>query len=184
MKATEKKNPFQLPDQTVGVFIDTQNMYHSGRNLFGKRVNFGNIVKDATGNRKLLRAISYMVRTKTGEENAFVEALQNLGIEIREKELMEFQSGAKKADWDVGMAVDAIRMSDMLNVIVLITGDSDFIPLVEYLQSRGRLVEVMSFRETTATKLIEAADFFTDLSKNKRRYLIGGANYPRTPRQK
>lgn len=160
------------PDQRVAVFIDTQNMYYSARNVHNRKVNFGNIVKDAVGERQLVRAFAYVVSTKTGEEAPFFEALNKAGIETREKELMEYLSGLKKADWDVGIAVDAIRCLDMVDAIVLVSGDGDFIPLVEYVKSRGRIMEVMSFRETTSTKLTEAVDHYTNLSENKRRYLM------------
>lgn len=165
-------------DQRVGIFIDTQNMYYSARYLFGRRVNFGNIVEDAVASRKLIRAMAYVVKTKTQDETPFFEALKKLGIELREKELMEYLSGQKKADWDVGLAIDAVRMLDMLDVIVLVTGDGDFVPLIEFAKSRGRIVEVMGFRETTSSKLVEAVDEYTNLSENKRRYLIGPARRP------
>ncbi|MFH1405292.1 MAG: NYN domain-containing protein [Patescibacteria group bacterium] len=160
------------PDQRVGVFIDTQNMYYSARYMFNKKVNFGNIVKDAVDSRKLIRAIAYVVKTKTQDESPFFDALVKLGIELREKDLMEYFSGQKKADWDVGLTVDAIRMIDMLDVIVIVSGDGDYIPLVEYVKSRGRIVEIVAFRETTSTRLIEHADDYTNLSENKKRYLI------------
>lgn len=165
-------------DQRVGVFIDTQNMYYSARYLFGRRVNFGHIVEDAVAGRKLIRAMAYVVKTKTQDETPFFEALKKLGIELREKELMEYLSGQKKADWDVGLAIDVVRMLDMLDVVVLVTGDGDFVPLIDFAKSRGRIVEVMAFRETTSSKLVEATDEYTNLSDNKRRFLIGPARRP------
>jgi len=165
---------FQYKDQRVGVFIDVQNMYYSARNLHQRKVNFSNIVADAVGDRRLIRAIAYVVTTKTGEERPFHEALEQKGIELKEKELLEYFSGQKKADWDVGITVDVIKMLDMLDVVVLVSGDGDFIPLVQYAQSRGRQVEVVSFRESTSSKLVEAVDLHVDLSANKRRFLIGG----------
>ena len=165
-------------DQRVGVFIDTQNMYYSARYLFGRRVNFGHIVEDAAAGRKLIRAMAYVVKTKTQDETPFFEALKKLGIELREKDLMEYLSGQKKADWDVGLAIDVIRMLDMLDVIVLVTGDGDFVPLIEFAKSRGRIVEVIAFRETTSSKLVEAAEEYINMSDNKRRYLIGPARRP------
>jgi uncharacterized LabA/DUF88 family protein len=161
------------PDQRVGVFIDTQNMYYSARSVFGRKVNFGNIVKDAVGARKLVRAVAYVVRTKTEEERPFFDALQKSGIELREKELMEYLSGQKKADWDVGLTVDIIRMLDMLDVVVLVSGDGDFVYLADYVKSRGRIMQVMSFRETTSTRLTESADVYINLSENTKKYLIG-----------
>lgn len=164
-------------DQRVGVFIDTQNMYYSARNLFNSHVSFKNIVEDAVGGRKLIRAIAYVVRTKTGEEQPFFEALVKSGIETRQKELQEFFGGAKKADWDVGIAVDAIRIADVLDVVIIVSGDGDFVPLIEYLKHRGRQVEVAAFRETTSTKLIEAADSFLNLSDEPKKFLIRGGRH-------
>lgn len=161
-------------EQRVGVFIDVQNMYYSAKNLYNAKVNFGNILETAVGNRKLIRAIAYVVKTKTGEEKVFFEALEKLGLETREKELMIYD-GAKKADWDVGICIDSIALADRLDVIVIISGDGDFIPLVQYLKmNKGCRVESMAFRETTSTKLVETVDNFIDLSQDKRRYLISG----------
>ena len=126
-------------DQRVGVFIDTQNMYYSARSIFGRKVNFNNIVKEAVGECKLIQAIAYVVRTKSEEEKPFIDALSNAGIKLREKELMEYLSGQKKADWDVGLTVDVIRMLDMLDVIVLVSGDGDFHCLIKYLFENKKL---------------------------------------------
>ena len=147
------------PDQRVGVFIDVQNMYYSAKNLHGKKVNFGNIVQEAVAGRKLIRAIAYVVRTETKEEQPFFEALYNMGIETREKDLQIFHSGMKKADWDVGLTVDAIRLAPTLDAFVLVSGDGDYQPLLEYLQSAlGKQAEVAAFAETTSSKLIDQAD--------------------------
>lgn len=161
-------------DQRVGVFIDTQNLYHSARNLYGKKVNFGNIVQDAVADRKLIRALAYVIASEAGDEEAFFDALTTLGIETKVKDLQVFAGGAKKADWDVGMAVDAITMAPKLDAIILLTGDGDFIPLVEYLQIHsGVQVEVVSFGKTTSNALVEIADDFIDVSQDAKRYLIG-----------
>ena len=161
------------PEQRVAVFIDTQNMYYSARNLYQARVNFKNIVEDAVAGRKLTRAIAYVVATKGGEEKPFFEALKGAGIETKEKELQIYAGGVKKADWDVGIAVDAIKLADKVDAVVLCSGDGDFYPLLEYLKGvKGCLVEVMSFRETTSTKLLEILDDFTDLSQDPKRYLM------------
>lgn len=173
----KKTNPLKHPDQRVGVFIDVQNMYYSAKNLFGAKVNFGNIVKEATAGRKLIRAIAYVVSTESKEEKPFFDALYNLGIETKEKPLQIFWGGEKKADWDVGLAVDAIRFSSNLDAIVLVGGDGDYVPLVEYLRGHGKQVEVLSFGGTTSAKLIEAADDFIDLGQDKAKFLILDKRY-------
>ncbi len=159
-------------EQRVGVFIDTQNLYHSARNLYQARVNFGAVLKDAVAGRKLVRAVAYVITTEAGDEKNFFEALSKLGIETKTKDLQIFAGGAKKADWDVGLAVDAIKMSARLDSVVIVSGDGDFIPLVEYLQTIGVQVEVVSFGKSTSGKLREAVDDFVDLSENPRKYLM------------
>ena len=159
-------------EQRVGVFIDTQNLYHSARNLYKARVNFGAVVKDAVAGRALVRAVAYVITTEAGDEKNFFEALTKIGIETKTKDLQIFSGGAKKADWDVGLAVDAIKMSPRLDSVIIASGDGDFIPLVEYLQSVGVQVEVVSFGQSTSSKLREAVDDFLDLSENPRKYLI------------
>lgn len=160
-------------EQRVGVFIDTQNVYHSAKNIYHARANFGNILKDSVAGRRLIRARAYSVTTETGEEKGFFEALGKIGIEMRTKDLQVFYGGAKKADWDVGLAVDAITAAPKLDTVILVTGDGDFVPLVEYLQTHGGCqVEVVSFGRSTSAKLKEAADDFLDLDEDPRRYLL------------
>lgn len=159
-------------EQRVEVLIDVQNFYHSAKNLFNSRVNFQKVLEQAIDGRKLIRAFGYVVSTKTGEEKPFFEALIALGIETRSKELQEFYGGAKKADWDVGIVIDAVRTAPGVDVIVLCSGDGDFIPLVEYLKAMGKRVEVMAFKKTTSSKLQEVADEFIDIGADKKKYLM------------
>jgi len=161
-------------EQRVGIFIDTQNLYHSSKNLYNAKVNFGQIVKDALAGRRLVRAVAYVITTESGEEKSFFEALEKVGIETKTKNLQIFAGGAKKADWDVGLAVDAIKLAPKLDTVIIISGDGDFIPLVEYLQvNEGCQVEVIAFGKSASAKLKEAADDFIDLDQNARKYLMG-----------
>jgi len=159
-------------EQRVGVFIDAQNMYHSAKNLYHRKVNFAAIMREALAGRKLVRAIAYVITSDSGEEKNFFDALIKNGIETKTKDLQTFYGGAKKADWDVGLAVDAIKMAPRLDAIVIISGDGDFVPLVEYLKTMTQ-VEAMSFGKSTSSKLIESVDDFIDMSLTPKKYLIG-----------
>ena len=158
--------------QRVAVLIDVQNLYHSAKNLYKARVNFREILKLAVSQRNLIRAFAYVVRTKTGEEKAFFEALTKLGIETRVRDLQEFFGGLKKADWDVGITVDAIRIAPTVDTIVLASGDGDFLQLVEYLKNQGKRVEIIAFGKSASLKLKEVADEFIDLEETPTRYLL------------
>jgi uncharacterized LabA/DUF88 family protein len=160
-------------EQRVGVFVDVANMYYSAKNIHGTRVNFGKILEDAAADRHLVRALAYVIKADSPDEQKFFEALDKQGFELKTKDLQVFPGGAKKGDWDVGITVDAIKMAHRLDTVILVTGDGDYIPLVRYLQeAKGCRVEVMAFQESTSMKLREAADVFTDLSGDKKKYLL------------
>ena len=166
-------------EQRVGVFVDVANMYHSAKNLYGARVNFKEVLKTTVEGRKLIRAIAYVIRSESEEERAFFDALDKQGFEVKAKDLQVFAGGAKKADWDVGIAIDAIKLADRLDSVILVSGDGDYVPLVIYLkENKGCQVEVAAFAKTTSARLIEAVDSFIDLGSDQKRYLIavGGQN--------
>src|SRR3989344_4142188 len=159
--------------QKVGVFVDAQNMYHSAKNLYKGRVNFGEVLKMAVGNRQLIRAFVYAIKTESGEEAAFLEALKKVGFELKVKDLQIFPGGMKKGDWDVGIAIDAVILADKIDVAVLVEGDGDFVPLVDYLKTnKGVKVEVMAFGRSASSKLIQAANEFYDLEEAKDKVLL------------
>lgn len=159
--------------QRVGVFVDAQNMYYSARFVYNAHVNFKTILSDAVQGRTLVRALSYVIRTEDMSKEKFFDALGHMGFEVRAKDLQVFYGGAKKGDWDIGIAMDAIELAPRLDTIVLVSGDGDFVPLVEHLRrALGCRVEVMAFGKSASAKLIEAADSFIDLDKNTKKYLI------------
>lgn len=163
----------KFKEQRVGMLVDVQNMYYSGRILFSKKVSFKNVLLAGTADRKLIRAIAYGIKTVEGMEDKFFEALEKSGFEVKTKDLQIFPDGSKKGDWDVGITVDAIKMAQSLDVIILVSGDGDYIPLVEYIQSTtGCRVEGMAFKESTSSKLIEQLDDFINLSEDKKLFLI------------
>lgn len=160
-------------DQRVGVLVDIQNLYYSAKVLYKKKVNFGQLLKVGVGERKLIRAIAYGIKTLEGQEEKFFEALEKQGFEVKTKDLQIFPGGAKKGDWDVGIAVDAIKFSKSLDAIILVSGDGDYIPVVEYIQNTtGCRVEVIAFKESASAKLLEKVDDFIDISENKKKFLI------------
>ncbi|MFA4930680.1 MAG: NYN domain-containing protein [Patescibacteria group bacterium] len=166
------------PHQRVSVFIDVQNLYHSARHIYHSRVDFQSVLAAATGGRNLIRAIAYVVESGLGEEKGFFEALAKAGYEVKSKDLQIFAGGEKKADWDVGLVIDMIKMSAKVDVVVLVSGDGDYRPAVEYLQFLGLRVELVSFGKSTSNKLIETVDGFIDLDQDHDKYLIKRGRRP------
>lgn len=139
-------------------------MYYSARALYNKKVNFKHVLERAVAGRHLVRALAYGITTAEAHEEEFHEALSQQGFEVKTKPLQTFVGGQKKGDWDVGIAVDILQLEPKIDVAVLVSGDGDFIPLVKFAKQKGLRVEVVSFRESTSSALIEAADGFTDMS--------------------
>lgn len=158
--------------QRVGVFVDVQNLYYSARAIYNRKVNFGHLLEDVVAGRQLIRAIAYVVKADIEEEKAFFDALERAGFQVRTKDLQVFPDGTRKANWDVGMTMDIIKMANKLDVICLVSGDGDFVDLIDYLKNHGHFVEVAAFGKSTSNRLKETADYFIDLDQNTRRYLL------------
>ncbi len=160
------------PDQRVGVFVDVQNLYYSARNIYQARVKFNEVLEAAVAGRKLIRAIAYCVKADMPEEQTFFEALEKAGFEVKMKDLQTFAGGHQKGDWDVGIAMDIIKLMNKLDVIVLASGDGDYLPLLEYLQMSGQFTETLAFGKSCSGKIKEVTDYFIDLDENPRKFLM------------
>jgi uncharacterized LabA/DUF88 family protein len=169
-------------EQRVGIFVDIQNLYYTARNVYGARVNFNAVLKDAAGDRPIVRAIAYGIKAGMPEEETFFDALRKAGFEVKLKELQSFYGGAKKGDWDVGIVMDIIKLIPKLDVVVLASGDGDYIPLLEYLQVLGVQVELVSFGKSTSSKMRDLIDTYLDLDTDTRKYLFR-INNRRKPQQ-
>lgn len=160
------------PDQRVAVLTDSQNLYHSSQSVYSRKINYTALLEEAVRDRALVRALAYVIRADSPDEERFFEALRDIGFETRIKEIKTFADGTKKADWDVGMSLDAITLASHVDAVVLCTGDGDFARLCSHLRHEGVRVEVMAFGNSAAEELIEAADEFIDLSEDEDTFLL------------
>ncbi|MFB6174241.1 MAG: NYN domain-containing protein [Halobacteriales archaeon] len=154
------------PAQRVGVLADAQNLYHTAQSLHSRNVDYSALLEEAVAGRELVRAVAYVIRADAPEEERFFEALADIGFETRIKDIKTYADGTKKADWDVGLSLDAVTLADHVDAVVLCTGDGDFTRLCSHLRHEGVRVEVAAFSESTAEELIEAADRFLDLGEH------------------
>ena len=154
-----------ITHQRVSVLVDVQNMYYAARNLYNSKLEFSKLLNTLVRGRALTRALAYIVERPGMEQEKFVEVLRRNGFEVRKKLLIERSDGSQKGDWDLGIALDAIALADRVDVVILVTGDGDFVALVHYLHSRGLRVEVASFPETTALELIRCCNHYHRLNE-------------------
>lgn len=170
--ATDKRltTTGEWPEQRVGLFVDTQNLYYAARDNYSKHVDYQVMLERAVRGRRLVQATAYVVE-REGEATAygFITKLSAFGYRIRRRKVRVHRSddGGRpllEGDWDMGIAADMVRAWEHLDVIVLASGDGDFTPMLELVQQRGCRVEVMAFREATSQSLIDLADTFINLA--------------------
>jgi uncharacterized LabA/DUF88 family protein len=160
------------PNQRVAVLADSQNLYHTAQSMYTRNIDYAALLEEAVSDRELTRAIAYVIRAEAPEEESFFDALIDIGFETQIKDIKTFADGSKKADWDVGICLDAITLANHVDTIVLCTGDGDFTRLCHHLKHEGVRIEVVCFGESTADELVEAADSFVDMSEKTDRFLL------------
>ena len=141
----------------VGIFVDVQNIFYAAK-PFNARLDFEKLLELSVGKRRLIRAIAYVVQSPDVDQSNFISMLQQKSYEVKRKDLRQRSDGSAKGDWDMGMAIDIMRFVDKLDVVVLVSGDGDFVPLVDLVKTLGPRVEVISFTYNTARDLINSAD--------------------------
>lgn len=152
--------------ERVGVFVDVANLLYSARNL-RMQIDFGRLLDFLRSNRRLIRAHAYApTNPDPNADQSFLSAVKGLGYRITTKNYKTFASGAKKADMDLDLCMDIVRMVDAkaVDTVVLVSGDSDFLPLLEYCSDRGVRVEVAAFDDSAAMILRQSCDLFINLS--------------------
>ena len=151
-----------------GVFVDSANVELALDRSKG-RLDWGRVLKTLTKGRRLVRAIAYSPVHEdvnvSMESQRFVEPFLGNGYKVITKPLKRFNDGTVKANVDIELAIDLLTMSDRLDIACIVSGDGDFQPLVEAVQSRGVRVEVASVGNAIASHLRKAADNYINLDK-------------------
>lgn len=140
--------------QKVGIFIDAENIEMSGLKHHEGRTDY-RMILDKVGDREIVRILYYKPEYKEISQD-FQNFWSSLGGEIKRP--------TKNAD--SFMVIDAVTMAEKLDVVIIVGGDKDFLPLVWYLRSRGCRVEIWSWPESTSPEIKEAADFYFPLDSS------------------
>jgi uncharacterized LabA/DUF88 family protein len=157
---------YQNADQRVGIFVDVQNMFYSAKTLYQSKIDYRKLLEEILRGRRLVRAIAYVVQKAEVDQTGFLEALRRSGYEVKEKELAIREDGSSKGDWKVEIALDAVTLEPKLDCVVLVSGDGDFVPLVELLGARGCRTEVVSFEQSTSNDLQRVCDQFITIEQS------------------
>jgi len=156
--------PISDKEQRVGVFVDVQNMYYSARLTRKAKINYEALLDHLQNDRYLVRAVAYLLNKESVDQKAFIGALKAIGYDVRVKYLKmregDTDDRPAKGDWKVEMPLEIYSIAARLDAVVLVTGNGDYAPLLEYLRKLGVRVEVAGFEGNTSAELIKLADEF------------------------
>lgn len=157
--------PPQYPIARVALFVDMSNLYYAARNI-NVRVDYERLKQFVARGRKLIRAFAYMgLDPDDTQAQGLVNFLKRYaGYKVVTKPLRRYDDGTVKANLAIELAIDMLTIADYVDTVVLVSGDGDFVRLVETVQLKGVRVEVIGLEGNTSTALIEAADEFINLA--------------------
>lgn len=150
--------------QNVGVFVDVSNLFYSAKSV-GVEVNYCRLLEYAVRGRHLVRACAYTgIDPENASQRKFIDFLCSNGYKVIVKDIHKYEGGRVKANLDIEIAVDMLTMAQNLDVVVLVSGDGDFVRLVQAIQMRGIRFELISFGISTSNDLIATVDHFTEVN--------------------
>ena len=162
------------PTERLALFIDGANLYATAKAL-GFDIDYKRLLALFRTKGQLVRALYYTALAEDQEYSSIrplVDWVDYNGYTMVTKPTKEFTDsfGRRKikGNMDIELTVDAMRLSERLDHIVLFTGDGDFRALVASLQQAGKRVSVVSTLQTqpamVADELRRQADQFIDLA--------------------
>ncbi|SNZ06876.1 Uncharacterized conserved protein, LabA/DUF88 family [Persephonella hydrogeniphila] len=191
-KKKETKIVYRYPNEKVVIFIDGGNMFHA-TNALKLKINYKKLVEILRKDRWLLRAYFYTgipsgdlpkeVREQLKKQMGFLKELQNIGIKVKTMPLKKTPEGYIEKGIDILIATDMISLAfkNAYDTVVLVSGDSDFVPVVEKIQELGKRVENASFKKTSSYELRRVCDEFILLDNIKHRFTT--PLYPETEKE-
>jgi uncharacterized LabA/DUF88 family protein len=147
----------------VYVFIDAANILYSQQTL-GWRVDYKKL-KEYFEHECTVQGL-YFYTGKVGanhKQQAFLQRLKNLGYQVTAKEVKRIRTGRNTYEWkgnlDAELIIDALKNSDKFDTCILLSGDSDFAPLLDELKLQGKRVIIMSSKNHVARELLERGKY-------------------------
>lgn len=161
---------------SVAIFVDVQNVFHTVKDSFGCHFNYSEFWKEVTKGRNVIHAFAYAIDRGDSKQMQFQQILRDIGFEVKLKRYIQRSDGSAKGDWDVGITLDMIELAKDVDVAVLASGDGDFDLVVNRLRDAHDVeVEVYGAKKLTAASLIQAATRFIPIEG---RLLLPSQNGP------
>jgi len=154
-----------LKRQRVAVFIDVQNMYHSAKKTYGRNLSYAKMLRQCVRSRRLGRAIAYVIDREGIDQVSFLDHLRYCGFEVKKREVIERMDGSRKAEWELGIAMDMLRVAEKVDVIIAVSGNGVFADVADAVRAKGCKFECCAFRESMSDLLLRAVDQYHVLTE-------------------
>lgn len=154
-----------LKRQRVAVFVDVQNMYHSAKKTYGRNLSYSKMLRACVRNRRLVRSLAYVIDREGVDQMGFLDHLRYCGFEVQKREVIERMDGSRKAEWELGIAMDMLRIADKVDSIICVSGNGVFADMAPLIKAKGVKFECCAFRESMSDLLIKAVDQYHLLSE-------------------
>lgn len=155
-----------LKRQRVAVFVDVQNMYHSAKKTYGRNLSYSRMLRACVRNRRLVRSTAYVIEREGIDQVSFLDHLRYCGFEVKRREVIERMDGSRKAEWELGIAMDMLRIADKVDTIIVVSGNGVFADVAPLIRAKGVKFECCAFRESMSDLLIRAVDQYHLLSED------------------
>jgi uncharacterized LabA/DUF88 family protein len=152
--------------EKIAIFVDVQNIYYTTRQHFQRQFNYSAFWNQVTENTELVNAFAYAIDRGDAKQAGFQSALRHIGFHVKLKPFIQRDDGSAKGDWDVGITLDMIEQTALVDKVILLSGDGDFDLLLERMRDVYQVkTEVYGVSELTAYRLISAADDFIPITE-------------------
>jgi uncharacterized LabA/DUF88 family protein len=149
----------------IAVLVDVANIAGAARRLFERDVDYHKLLAECSSGRTLVEARAYVIDKGLPGIDAFTASLRQGGYKVQLKKPKTFADGNVKADWDMSIAIDALQLADRVDTVILVTGDGDFVPLVQGLKRKNVAMHAAAFPQRASSDLREAVESFIELSE-------------------
>ncbi len=131
----------------IGVFVDVSNLYYCvGKKFLKRKLDYRKYLHFVADIGEVVKAVAY--GSQVGEEaKGFIYCLNETGFQTKFKAVKSYHEEAglrRKADWDVGIAIDIVRMIERFDMVILGTADGDLEPIVDWCMDQGVDVLVLA----------------------------------------
>ena len=155
--------------QKAGMFIDVQNVQVTFEKV-GSEVRYDKLIeyvreqcsKEEAVLWKAVVFVPFDPRDQRRER--LINALSFMGYRVKQKPVKRLPDGSVKANMDMEITLEILSSAMFLDTIIIVSGDSDFVPLIDTLNRMGKRIWVIGTKKgAVGIELIRSSDRYENM---------------------